>query len=232
MGGLVRLGLVGVAMLALAGCAVAQQASAVKDPQSAAEFFATNPWELGAFATGGFGTNQNSSDKFFNIGAHLGKVLTPPAGPGFLRGQFEIGVEVMPFWQAYTPSVAAYFPPAGKPVSNTAGELGPFGGTFTGVSIVPANFRWDFTKGQRWVPWIQGAGGVIYTTHKFPSPPGDTSVWNFSPQFGIGTHYFLKPKRSLDFSANAVHISSASLGDKNPGINASVMFTAGYTWWK
>jgi hypothetical protein len=57
-------------------------------------------------------------------------------------------------------------------------------------------------------------------------------VWNFSPQFGIGTHYFLKPKRSLDFSANAVHISSASLGDKNPGINASVMFTAGYTWWK
>jgi lipid A 3-O-deacylase len=33
------------------------------------------------------------------------------------------------------------------------------------------------------------------------------------------------------FSANAVHISSASLGDKNPGVNASVQFQIGYTWW-
>ena len=38
--------------------------------------------------------------------------------------------------------------------------------------------------------------------------------------------------RSIDFSANAVHVSSASLGDKNPGVNASVQFTIGYSWWK
>jgi hypothetical protein len=207
-----------MAVVLLAGCACAQQAASPKEPQSAAEFFATKPAELDVFATGGFGTSQNSSDKFFNVGVHLGKVLTPAAGPGFLQGQFEVGVEVMPFWQAYIPTV----------YQNGA----KFGGTFSGFSIVPANFRWDFTRGQRWVPWIQGAGGVIYTTHKFPSPPGDTSVWNFSPQFGIGTHYFLKPKRSLDFSANAVHISSASLGDKNPGVNASVQLTLGYSWWK
>jgi len=216
----------------MTGSLVAQQGSAAQAPWTAAQFFATKPGELSAFATGGFGTNQNSDDKFFSLGAHLGKVLTPAVGPGWLRGQFEIGIEVMPLWQAYSPSVAAYLPPAIKPISNVGGEIGPFGGTFTGFSIVPANFRWDFTRGERWVPWIQGAGGLIYTTHKFPSPPGDTSVWNFSPQFGIGTHYFLKPKRSLDFSANAVHISSASLGDKNPGINASVQFTVGYTWWK
>jgi hypothetical protein len=49
---------------------------------------------------------------------------------------------------------------------------------------------------------------------------------------GVGFHYFLRPRRSIDFSANAVHISSASLGDKNPGVNASVQFSVGYTWWK
>jgi len=57
-------------------------------------------------------------------------------------------------------------------------------------------------------------------------------VWNFTPQGGVGMHYFFKDKRSVDFSANAVHISSASLGDKNPGVNASVQVSLGYTWWK
>jgi len=29
-----------------------------------------------------------------------------------------------------------------------------------------------------------------------------------------------------------VHISSASLGDRNPGVNASVQVQLGYTFWK
>jgi hypothetical protein len=57
-------------------------------------------------------------------------------------------------------------------------------------------------------------------------------VFNFTPQFGVGVHYFLHGDRSIDFGANAIHISSASLGDKNPGVNASVQFSLGYSWWK
>jgi lipid A 3-O-deacylase len=202
------------------------QTAASPSAFDAGKFLASRPAEIGAFAESGFGVEQNSDAKFFSLGVHAGKVLTPAVGPGLLRGQFEIGVEVVPFWQAYTPR---------QSVLICAPDCGPAyqeGGTFTGISIVPANFRWDFTRGKKFVPWLQGAGGLIYTTHKFPSPPADTSVWNFSPQFGVGTHYFLRPRRSLDFSANAVHISSSSLGDKNPGINASVMFTVGYSWWK
>jgi hypothetical protein len=48
----------------------------------------------------------------------------------------------------------------------------------------------------------------------------------------VGVHYFTRAKRSIDLGANAIHISSASLGDKNPGVNASVQFTLGYSWWK
>jgi hypothetical protein len=57
-------------------------------------------------------------------------------------------------------------------------------------------------------------------------------VWNFSPQGGIGIHYFVRPERSIDLGVNAVHISSASLGDKNPGVNASIQIQVGYTYWK
>ncbi len=223
-GNAMRRFLLGLAALALPLTAWAQQASTPAQPDATA-LFAGKPMELSAFAEGGFGTEQNSDDKLFSLGAHFGKVLTPPVGPGLLRGQFEVGVEVIPFWQAYIPRVTVQ--------SCTPDCVNvPTGGTYTGFSIVPANFRWNFTHGKKVVPWFQGAGGLIYTTHKFPSPPTDTSVWNFSPQFGVGAHYFLKPRRSIDFSANAVHISSASLGDKNPGVNASVQFTLGYTWWK
>jgi lipid A 3-O-deacylase len=220
-----KIGFVTLLALSMAGVAKAQESpvNASGKAEDAASLMATKPRELGVFASGGFGTNQNSSDKFFNLGGHASWVLTPAAGPGFLRGQFEFGGEVIPFWQAYIPTVYT---------QTSGGSVVRQGGTFTGFSVVPVIFRWDFAGGKRWVPWVQGAGGVIYTTHKFPSPPGDTSVWNFTPQFGIGAHYFLRPHRSLDFAANAIHISSASLGDKNPGVNASVFLTVGYSWWK
>jgi hypothetical protein len=211
-----------LALLVMGTCGVAKSQAAASDAPDASALMATRPHDFGVFASGGFGTNQNSSDKFFNLGGHAGWVLTPAVGPGILHGQFELGAEVMPFWQAYTPVVNTQY---------TAGTVRQ-GGTFTGFSVTPVIFRWDFVGSKRWVPWFQGAGGVAYTTHKFPSPPGDTSVWNFTPQFGIGAHYFLRPNRSLDFAANAVHISSASLGDKNPGVNASVFLTVGYSWWK
>jgi hypothetical protein len=29
-----------------------------------------------------------------------------------------------------------------------------------------------------------------------------------------------------------IHISNASLGDHNPGLNFTFQFSAGYSWWK
>ena len=111
------------------------------------------------------------------------------------------------------------------------------GGTFTGVSLTPVIFRWDFKPRRRFAPWFQAAGGLIYTTHKFPPDvlvphghPGGTSVWNFSPQGGIGVQYFCPAGRAITLAGSGVHISSASLGDRNPGVNASVMFQIGYTF--
>jgi lipid A 3-O-deacylase len=213
------------------------------------------PWDFGALVQGGFGvTEQRNSFGFLMAGVHAGKVLTGNVGPGMVRGNFEYAVEVFPFWQSYTPTsqrqncVAI----AG---SQTASCSAPFkiGGTFTGVSITPMLLRWNFIGTKHWAPWIQGTGGVVWTNHKYPAyggPPAtltggffsgtfgangandDTSVWNFTPQFGVGAHYFVSAHRSIDIGANAIHISSASLGDRNPGVNASVQFTVGTSWWK
>jgi hypothetical protein len=193
-------------------------------------------WEYGPFVNWGTGVGDRSSYKFLWAGMEVGKVLTPVTHAGILSGQFQFAGNVMPLWQAYTPA-----PHFEKFVVNGITYSVPVGGgTFYGVSLTPVILRWNFlTRSRNLQPWFQGAGGLIYTTHKFPpdimvpqGTPGGTSVWNFSPQGGIGVHYFVKPKGSMDFAVNAVHISSASLGDKNPGVNASVQIQVGYTFWR
>jgi lipid A 3-O-deacylase len=194
-------------------------------------------WEFGPFVNFGNGIGtERSGYWFFSAGAQAGKILTPPVHASILSGQFELGASVMPFWQAYTPA------PHNKTIVS-GGEtitVPVGGGTFTGASIMPVIFRWNFlTHTQRIQPWLQAAGGVIYTTHKFPpdvlvphGEPGGTSVWNFCPQGGVGMHYFARPGRSIDLGFNAIHISSASLGDRNPGVNAMWQLQIGYTFWK
>lgn len=205
-------------------------------------------WEFGPVIQGGKGVTDHRDDfKFISAGIHIGKVLTEQIGTGKLRGNFEYAGEFYPFWQSYTPKfqrVKCF--PTGVPQGFSC--TGPYtvGGTFSGVTITPIILRWNFTAGRRIMPWAQAAGGILWTNHKYPAYPlpdspvnlrnygadANASVWNFTPQGGIGIHIFTQPKRSVDLGANAIHISSASLGDRNPGVNASVQFTVGYTWWK
>ena len=217
----------------------------VTDP--VAEVRNDHSWELGPFLNWGTGVGDRANYKFFWGGFQLAKILTPVVHAGILSGQFELGGEIMPLWQAYTPPPHLQAYTCETPTGQFYTCNLPFGGgTFYGVSIEPVIFRWNFlSKSRRIQPWFQGAGGVIYTTHKFPpnlmsnnNPAngpiidGGTSIWNFTPQGGIGAHYFLKSKRSIDLGVNAMHISSASLGDRNPGVNASIQIQAGYTFWK
>ena len=221
--------------------------SGISDP--VAEVREHRSWEYGPFVNWGTGVGNRSDFKFFWGGFELGKVLTPVVHAGIFSGQFEYGGNIMPLWQAYTP--AAHY--AGYTCVAPGGQyfacsLPTGGGTYYGVSLTPVIFRWNFaTRSRRIQPWFQAAGGLIYTTHKYPPNVltgtysidggtvminGGTSVWNFSPQGGGGIHYFFRDKRSIDLGVNGVHISSASLGDRNPGVNASVQVQVGYTFWK
>jgi hypothetical protein len=201
-------------------------------------------WEYGPFVNWGSGVGDRADYKYFWGGFQLGKPLFPVWHAGFFSGQFEFSGNVMPLWQAYTPpphEQTFYYSGGICPSGEICSFVGPEGGgTFRGVSLTPVILRWNFlTESRRFQPWFQGAGGLIYTTHKYPpdelvpqGTPGGTSVWNFSPQGGIGFHYFTRAKRSIDVGVNAVHISSASLGDRNPGVNASIQVQVGYTFWR
>jgi lipid A 3-O-deacylase len=205
----------------------------------------TYPWEWGAQVQVGNGVTDNRSGfHFLTLGVHAGKTLTPVLGSGLLRGSFEYAVEVLPLWQAYSPTFQRVrcSQTGTAPIACSA----PYtvGGTFTGASVTPIILRWNLAGNRRLSPYAQAAGGLVWTNHKFPAygntdanlqangPNGETSVFNFTPQGGVGVHYFVRPRRSIDFLAIGEHISSSSLGDRNPGVNASIQFSVGYTWWK
>jgi len=228
--------------MAGAGIATAQTSSssttATPSPvvNPVAEVRNARSWEYGPFVAYGNGVGNRSDYYFAQGGFQLGKPVSGVIHAGIFSGQFEMAGNIMPFWQAYTPGAhMETFTYHGESYTERFG-----GGTYRGVSVTPIIWRWNFLTGsRRFQPWAQAAGGLIYTTHKFPGvqlvphgTPGGSSVFNFSPQGGGGVHYFISPKRSIDLGINAVHISSASLGDRNPGVNCSMQVQLGYTLWK
>ena len=230
-----------LALILLTGSLYAQQPPNPLDTASSRQ-----PHDYGVVFQGGFGVTDNRGGfSFLQAGVHAGRVLTNNYGSGIFRGNFEYAAEVFPYWESFTPTFprVSCTQPAGSAVVNCSQPY-TVGGTFHGVTLTPIILRWNFARHGKLVPWAQAAGGVLWTNHKYPAygstaanlttngPNGETSVWNFTPQGGIGLHYFTRPNRSIDFSANGEHISSASLGDRNPGVNASVQFTVGYSWWK
>ena len=73
-----------------------------------------------------------------------------------------------------------------------------------------------------------GGGFLLWTTANIP--PGDTSQINFTSGAEVGVQMFGKERNSWDLAVKAYHLSNASIGNHNPGINASLQFMLGYTW--
>jgi lipid A 3-O-deacylase len=200
-------------------------------------------WRVGGFFTGGFPPNyeihvgeihHRQELQLYNAGFEGGKMLTAVHGSTFLRGRVEAAVEVIPFWLAYSPKQedVVYDP------INEYTSIGGFPSySVHGISVTPLLFRWNFMKrdSSRIVPWVQLGSGLLWTARPFPQGEGPgyyTSRINFTPQVGVGQNIFTKKNQSLNMAVKAVHISSAGLGEYNPGVIVSLQFSLGYSWWK
>lgn len=164
-------------------------------------------WELEPFIGGGTGLGKASNTQFLIAGGRVGKILTGEHFSGFLRGNFELATEAMPLYLVMQPGGAVY-----------------------GASFKPLIFKWNFASGHKIAPYALVTGGVLFTTSNVP--PGNTSTVNFTPQGALGFYFFRRPRRAWDFEIQAVHTSNASLGHLNPGLNGSLIFTLGYSWFK
>jgi lipid A 3-O-deacylase len=99
-----------------------------------------------------------------------------------------------------------------------------------GFAFSPVIFKWNWTAGRRVVPYFAAEGGLLVTRRDVPLP--DTSNVNFLPGAAFGFHILRPQGRAWSLSAHVTHISNASLGDNNPGINATLQFRLGYSWFR
>ena len=135
----------------------------------------------------------------------LGRVLSHEIGSNALRGSFEAAIDVIPINEFWISGHAQY-----------AGAIDPLIG------------KWNFTAGKTVSPYVAAVGGIVFSSSNLP--PGDTSQVNFTSGVELGAQWFHHSKNSIDFAVKIYHLSNASIGNLNPGINGAVQFMAGYTW--
>jgi lipid A 3-O-deacylase len=149
--------------------------------------------DLQIWTGGGHGLNgSTASSGVWNVGVRYGWILTGPVGPGFLRGQFEYAVDVVPVFFVDQKFDTAY-----------------------GFGLNPFALKWNFTRPRKVVPYFELGGGTLFTNYYVP--PGTSRV-NFTSSGALGLH-FLRSKYNLSAELRFMHISNASLANLNPGIN-------------
>lgn len=162
-------------------------------------------WEKTVFIGGGTTVDSSPAGQNLVLGSRFGYVLTEEHGGGILRGTFEIGFDVIPL-----------------------DEYWINGGQYAG-GVDPIMWKWNFTSGDRIAPYFAVVGGALFSTHDLPPP--NTAQVNFTSGPEIGTQIFRKGSRnSWDLMLKAYHLSNASIGNHNPGLNANIQVMVGYTW--
>jgi len=137
---------------------------------------------------GGVGDRQ-----FLTFGGRWGRILSGPTGPGFLNGNPEFVIDVLPVFLTFQES------------------------TVYGVSSTLL-FRQYFSPDHHIRPFFTiGAGFLLANS---PIPPESNSV-KFTPQGGFGLAWFRSPGLAYFAAYRYVHVSNGGLSHPNPGINSS-----------
>ena len=190
--------------LAIFCCLVTAPMLAQLPPDSPVDLLRHPSWEKGVFIGGGTSVASTPSGSNFLFGVRIGRILTNEHGSGLLRGTFEIAGDIIP-----------------------VDEYWINGGQYSG-GIDPVVLKWNFTHGCKWAPYVAAVGGVLFSNHNLP--PGDTAQVNFTSGLEVGIQMFRKGSKSWDLSVKPYHLSNASIGNHNPGLNANLQFLLGYSW--
>ncbi|MFB3076262.1 MAG: acyloxyacyl hydrolase [Candidatus Methylomirabilales bacterium] len=120
--------------------------------------------------------------------------ITDPLGGGaFYRGNFELLVEGQFFFET-------------EPTSGWGG----------GFALL---FRYNFLPEGKFIPFVEAGAGILGLDFDVA---GQDDGFNFSPQAGLGFHYFLSENTALTGEWRWLHISNGDTREPNFGIDSSL----------
>lgn len=131
-----------------------------------------------------------------------GRVLTAPRGPAALRGRFQWAIEIVPLFGQYAPNEVY------------------------GMGVAPIVWRWNFERPGRLMPFVELAGGGLWTSDPVPER---TTNGNFTAHIGAGARWLFGPRQGLVVAYRFHHISNGNRVERNPGVNTHQAY-AGWTW--
>jgi len=161
-------------------------------------------WGKEVFIGGGTTVDTSPNAQNLVLGVRISRVLTNEHGSGIFRGTFELGFDIIPLDEYWIK-----------------------GGQYAG-GIDPIMWKWNFTSGCKVAPYAAVVGGVLFSNNNLPPP--NTAQVNFTSGPEIGAQIFNKNRNSWDIAVKAYHLSNASIGNHNPGLNANIQVMLGYTW--
>lgn len=205
-----------LACVLLAACACVGQSTTPNPVPGSADLRRPN-WNFGVWADYANGIGTRTDVHAGGAGVRVGRVLTHEHGSGWARGTLEYDIDLTPVEMYHLPP----YTPRGSTTTLAAKN-------YYTAGFNPFVAKWNFTRGKTWVPYVAAEGGIVFSNGDLPQ--GDTANVNFTSGAAFGFHRFSKPGGAWTFQGKVYHLSNASLGPHNPGINAAVEFKIGYTW--
>lgn len=124
-----------------------------------------------------------------------GRLIGGEHGPGVLRGQFEMMIEIAPVFLAFQSDRAE------------------------GAGFSPLMLRWNLRERALVQPFFEVAGGVVATNQALPE---NTTRVNFSSHAGGGARVRVAERWGVVIGYRFQHLSNGSRATRNPGINSNV----------
>lgn len=126
------------------------------------------------------------------LAGHWGRIVSKPRGPGFLRGNLEVGIEVAPLFLV-------------------------FRGDRAYGAHVAIGFRHFLSPSSRVRPFIALSSGPLLSSVPVPE---DTSRFNFASSIGLGLLVPATERLFYTVEAGLQHISNADTSPHNPGMSS------------
>jgi Lipid A 3-O-deacylase (PagL) len=93
--------------------------------------------------------------------------------------------------------------------------------------VSPLGFKINFGQ-QSWIkPFLAASVGFLYFEKDVPLP--NSSQFNFTPEVGLGVHWFVTPANAVTVGYRFHHISNAGTHRRNPGLDLNLIY-AGYSF--
>lgn len=89
-----------------------------------------------------------------------------------------------------------------------------------GAGLTPL-IRYNFLPNGRFIPFVELGAGIMYLDMDLEAA-GRSDGLNFTPQGGVGAHYFLSERTAVTAEWRFYHISNADIELPNLGINSSL----------